>query len=83
MPGTRSQSTVKHTNVKRVKFVDGLKEGVTYIIAERDQVLARVISEESQGLVQTSVLVGAGVLGRDQVLVRQLQLIESTFFTHL
>ena len=56
---------------------------MTYIIAERNQVLARVISEESQGLVQTSVLVGAGVLGRDQVLVRQLQLVESTFFTHL
>lgn len=55
----------------------------TYIVAERNEVDALVVSEESQSLVQTPILVGARVLRRDQVEIGHLELVESIVIAHL
>lgn len=42
-----------------------------------------VIGEESEGLVKTTIFVGARVLGRDQIEVGHLKLVEGAFIAHL
>ena len=56
---------------------------VTYIIAERNKSFAGVVGIKSECLVEASLLVGAGVLGGDQLKVWQLQLVKCLLVAHL
>ena len=62
--------------------VKTVRESDTYIVAEGDEVFAGVISEESEGLVEASLSIQAGVLAGQQGEIRQLELIQSALIAH-